>query len=372
MLFDVYIVLETALERHMQHYRHYKTVDFLTDDNFADWVRFPRPDSDRHWQEVFVLFPALVPFAEEARQMLLHMQIKPINGGTDDLQKNILDKAFDAGNVTTKKIGALQGKLYKWSAAALIVLVSGLILWKGLVTRSTKLEVVIAKDGGVKQVKNSADMALLVQLPDQSTVILQPKSQLSYQVDSFAVKRAVYLTGEAFFDITKNEQRPFVVNTDQLSTVVLGTSFFIHAEPGAVNHHVVVTSGSVRVKERIHRAKSRPDESDGLLLKAGEETRTKGDHSLVAIPSREALHMQDDFEKAFDFQNISMDRVAKIIQEYYGVPVRIESQVLTNRTITAFLGKVSLQEKLDLIAKAVEARYQLEDGMVIFTLKNQQ
>ncbi|MEH6307529.1 FecR family protein [Olivibacter sp. CPCC 100613] len=349
----------------MQQYKHYRTIDFLSDDHFADWVRNPKPDNSLYWQEIFTLYPMLKPFADEARQILLHMRVKSIDAVTYDLQETILDKAFETEKAATKpKMFALKS-YSKWIIAALILLVSGFMLWEKLVPRSAKLEVVMVKEGGAKQIKNSADMALMVQLPDQSTVILQPKSFLTYQSDSFLLKREVYLAGEAFFDVSKNEQIPFIVNTDQLCTTVLGTSFFIQAKPSIINHQVLVTSGSVRVKEKRHVSQMAPE---GLLLKAGEETQLQNNRSLKVVPSSQALHIKEDLGKAFDFQNMPMDKVAETIQNHYGVQVQIENPVLAKRTITAFLGSISLQEKLNLIAKAMEAKYQLEDGIVVFTL----
>jgi len=365
---DVYIVLETHAKPIMQHYKHYKTVDFLSDDNFTDWVRNPRPDNNLYWQEVFTLFPFLKTPAEEARQIILLVRVKPIDAVTGDLQEAILNKAFETDKIIKEQRIFLFRNFSKWVAAALIVVVSGLLLWQKLAPRLTKLEVVVAKDAGTKQVRNSSNMALLVQLPDQSTVILQPKSYLRYQTDSFTFKREVYLTGDAFFDISKNEKSPFVVNTDQLHTTVLGTSFFVHAKPNMADHQVLVTSGAVRIKKRIDGAKSLSKGPNDIVIKAGEETRTQQNHSLTAVPSLQALHIKEDLGKAFDFQNIPMNKVAETIQRHYGVSVQIESPVLAKRTITAFLGSVSLQEKLDLIAKAIEAHYQLEDGVVVFTL----
>lgn len=359
----------------MQKYKHYTTVDFLSDDEFIDWVRMPKGKTNLYWQEVFTLFPAAKHHAEEARQLLLHMRVKPMEVATAEFKETIVAKAFTpevkAREMPTKRL-ALR-KFSKWIAAALVLIVSGLFLVKIPLFPPTKLEVITVNNAGVKQIRNRADMALLVELPDRSTVILQPKAYMTYRLDSFTFRREVHLVGEAFFDISKNKRAPFIVNTDQLTTTVLGTSFFVNAEPNTTTHRVLVTNGMVRVAGKRGVGAAMPSQPDGLVLHAGQETHRNADRSMTAASSEQALHITEDLGKAFDFQNVPMSKVAATLHAHYGVDVQIKTPELAKRTITAFLGNVSLQEKLNLIAKAVEARYQLEDGIVIFTLEiNQQ
>jgi|GEM_PF-1100930 len=356
----------------MQKYKHYQTIDFLSDDEFIDWVCDPQGETNLYWQEVFALFPYVKEPAEEARQMLLQLRIKPLNGPAAGLKEKILEKAF-APEVRERALegGAIRA-LYKWMVAALVLICAGALLFLQQSLSSTKLEIVEIRNSSKKQFKNTADRALLVALPDQSTVILQPKAYLTYQVDSFVLKREVFLVGEAFFDISKNQQTPFIVNTDQLMTTVLGTSFFIKANPDMPNHKVLVATGAVRVKGKRRVGTAERKQNDELVLRAGQEVLLLADRPLRAAPSAEALQMTEDVGTVFDFQNMPMSRVAEILEAQYGVNVEIKNTVLAERTITAFLANVSLQEKLNLIAKAVEARYQLEDGVIIFSLNTNQ
>lgn len=359
----------------MQKYKYYKTVDFLSDDEFIDWVRAPNWETNLYWQEVFALFPAVKSYADEARQLVVHMRVKPMTGATTNLKEAIVAKALIQevkGRGTSSKPLTIR-HLSKWMVAALVLIVSGLLLVKIPLYKPTKLEVISVDDAHTKQVKNVSDMVLLVELPDQSTVILQPKAYMSYRADSFALKREVHLVGEAFFDISKNKQAPFIVNTDQLITKVLGTSFFVNASPNTAAHRVLVASGSVRVETKKNKSSTVRRQREGLVLHAGQETYLNADRPMTITLSEQALHITEDLEKAFDFQNVPMSKVAATLHEYYGLDVQIKKQELAKRPITAFLGNVSLQEKLNLIAKAVEARYQLDDGVVIFTLEiNQQ
>ncbi|TZF82517.1 hypothetical protein FW774_13480 [Pedobacter sp. BS3] len=59
--------------------------------------------------------------------------------------------------------------------------------------------------------------------------------------------REVYLTGEAFFQVTHNPQKPFIAHTDGLNTCVLGTSFNINAYPQLAQVRVSVATGKASV-----------------------------------------------------------------------------------------------------------------------------
>ena len=85
-----------------------------------------------------------------------------------------------------------------------------------------------------------------VLLSDGSVVTLNADSRLTYPKKFDDHNRTVFLEGEAFFNVTKNKQKPFIVNTNALQTTVLGTSFDIEAYKGELNI-VTVATGKVKV-----------------------------------------------------------------------------------------------------------------------------
>lgn len=84
-----------------------------------------------------------------------------------------------------------------------------------------------------------------VELVDGSNIVLNKNTKLNYASD-FDNNRTVILDGEAYFDVARNETKPFTVATDCANITVLGTSFNIEEKDGYVN--VLVTSGSVSVR----------------------------------------------------------------------------------------------------------------------------
>ena len=90
----------------------------------------------------------------------------------------------------------------------------------------------------------NTDMAVV--LPDGSKITLNAGSELSFMKQFRGDKRIVKLTGEAFFEVTTDPQKPFIVDLGASSVIVVGTSFNIHAYTESRFIEVVVATGKVK------------------------------------------------------------------------------------------------------------------------------
>ncbi len=98
-----------------------------------------------------------------------------------------------------------------------------------------------------------------ITLPDNSHVLLRKGSTLKYPAEFKGGKRQIALKGEAFFDVTRNEQQPFIIDAEAVEVKVLGTSFNVNC--GQKKAIVTVASGKVQV------SKGR----DKVILEKGQE-----------------------------------------------------------------------------------------------------
>ncbi|MCG6188100.1 FecR family protein [Maribellus maritimus] len=130
-------------------------------------------------------------------------------------------------------------KFFSRVAAIFILLVgiSGVWLYLQHYNRATMIEISAAY-GETKQIA----------LPDQTEVWLNAGSSLKYPSEFSQKVRSVRLTGEAFFSVTKNQSKPFVVETKNLAVKVLGTKFNLKAYPD--EHQTVATlqEGKIEVQ----------------------------------------------------------------------------------------------------------------------------
>ena len=126
-----------------------------------------------------------------------------------------------------------------WAVACAVaaVLVLGLWLFPHLkVSASVPFETIANVEG--EEVRP-------VVLEDGTHVYMRPGAVLKYNVQTLKRRRLAYVSGDAYFDVARDEDKPFVVKTSSISVEVLGTAFAISAGEEAT--HVLLERGSVRV-----------------------------------------------------------------------------------------------------------------------------
>ena len=146
-----------------------------------------------------------------------------------------------------------------------------------------------------------------VALPDGSTVTLYPGSELTYP-ERFTSDRHVDLTGKAYFQVTKDEERKFSVTADGLAVTVHGTEFMVTAFDGADYSCITLHNGSVEVKAGQHTH----------ILKPLEKLEYFNSTGIVNIIATEL----EDFTKPnMDFNMRTLDEILTSIEIFYGVVV---------------------------------------------------
>jgi ferric-dicitrate binding protein FerR (iron transport regulator) len=122
----------------------------------------------------------------------------------------------------------------RYSSAIAAMLIIAVTIWNPFRTEQIRI---------VAQVANQR-----IELPDHSIITLRKGSSLSYPETFTESERAVSLNGEAFFEVTRNERQPFVVDAQAVSVKVLGTSFNVQCNESSAD--VSVTTGKVQVSVR--------------------------------------------------------------------------------------------------------------------------
>ncbi|MFB9109928.1 FecR family protein [Flavobacterium gyeonganense] len=190
----------------------------------------------------------------------------------------------------------------------------------------------------------------LVRLPDGSTVILNDNSTLKYEQNSFGNKtREVTLTGEAFFDIKRNEKKPFIVHTGKVQTKVLGTAFNINAFDSSKNIEVTVSRGKVQVgdAEKIYGVIT-PNQQ----IKVNKNTLNfeQNTTSAAVVTKWKSNYLILD--------DINMEEAVALISQKYKVQILLSNEKIRNCRITAsFLNDEDLDHVLKVISSVIETEY---------------
>ncbi len=192
----------------------------------------------------------------------------------------------------------------------------------------------------------------LVQLPDGSVVILSPGSTLDFP-DTFEglPKREVMLTGEAYFDVERMPDKPFIVHSGKLRTTVLGTTFNVKALPGDASITVTVISGKVQVgDEKETFAVLRPDEQIVYHVEDSKKDVLPVNADALASWKLDDLYCDD----------ITVEQAALLIEERYNVKVQITDELLKQKRFTTTFGKEeTLESVLSSLALFNEATYSI-------------
>jgi transmembrane sensor len=197
-------------------------------------------------------------------------------------------------------------------------------------------------------------------LPDSSKVWLNKNTKLFYSDKYNKSERVVELEGEAFFEVKKDKEKPFIVNGRLSRTQVLGTSFNVRSLKGEASDKIEVVTGKVSFSSRIHEAKVFLLAGDGAALKEGGEIeKVKTDNSNSLAWKSEKLI----------FDNTSLQTVAFEMQNYFNVPVIIQDSELYNCRFTGTFNKPTIEEVMKVLSASINLSYNRKDNVYVLTGK---
>jgi ferric-dicitrate binding protein FerR (iron transport regulator) len=177
--------------------------------------------------------------------------------------------------------------------------------------------------------------------------------------------RVVYLSGEAFFDVAKNEKVPFKVISEAAVTTVLGTKFNINSQPE--NQSIIsLVSGSVNVK--LMNPSS--DGFQSVQLNPGEEVIAKLTDSNLTVTNFNYEEKILWKEGVLFFRQASFDQVAEKLENWYGVAFEIRGrEYMDNKHYSGKFDNESLKNVLESISFSKNFSYQITGKKVIITFK---
>ncbi len=193
-------------------------------------------------------------------------------------------------------------------------------------------------------------------LADGSTVYLNGDSRLKYRINPEANERKLYLEGEAFFDVARDETKPFVIGLEDSKVQVLGTSFNIQAYPEDEQISTSVITGRVAFEA---------SKAESLILVPG----NKGiiNKSRNSIDKLDVDNSKDIawMSKALYFENTSLSEMSKSLYRMYGVTIKLIDGSLEDLKITAKFENENIDEIFKILEMTNEFSYSIEGDVVM-------
>lgn len=226
-------------------YEQYSDIDFINDEFFVEWVLHKDAEADFFWRTWIANHPEKSGELNVARGFIesVHYQRTPQMKGSEfsHIHENILrfKDLQDAGRSSWRitlsflKIGI---------AASLIIGILSLIFISRIQDRET---LATMPELIIKEVPDGRKITTV--LPDGTKVKINSRSNLTYPQLFGDVDRRVLLDGEAFFEVEKNPEKPFVISCSGVTVKVLGTSFNVKAYKNDRYQKIAVVSGKVSV-----------------------------------------------------------------------------------------------------------------------------
>ena len=207
---------------------------------------------------------------------------------------------------------------------------------------------------------NTDQMATSLQLPDGSDLSVNANSVVSYPEKFIGKTREVTLAGEAFFEISHNPARPFIVHAEGLDIKVTGTSFNVNTGDAAEFVEVSVVTGRVDVYP------SGIDENQSMLisLSAGEKATYNNQTNTIAKGVNDDLNLLSWKTGILIFRESRLKDVFKSLEKKYKVSFIVENSEINNQRLTARFEDESLVDVMESLSLIFNIKYDIEGQQV--------
>ena len=198
-----------------------------------------------------------------------------------------------------------------------------------------------------------AGQRINITLVDGTNVWLNARTSLSYPVKFGKNNRQVVLDGEAYFDVTKDKSKPFIVQTNNYNVEVLGTQFDVNAYSETGEFETTLMSGSVKVA-------SASDSTQKITLKPNNKVYLQdGKLHVTAVDDYNPYRWK---EGLICFKNETFTSIMKDFEKYYGLTIQVKNKNVFKYVYTGkFRQTDGIDYALRVLQKDIKFTYQRDD-----------
>lgn len=194
------------------------------------------------------------------------------------------------------------------------------------------------------------DISQNIKLPDNTNIVLYPNTTLEVSNDFNKKSRTVTLKGDAFFDIAKNPDKPFIINDNNMMVQVLGTSF-------TILHHkdfstVYVRSGKVKASFQ----------KQSVVAVAHQKIVMDNKNQQLQL-----VNMAANIDDILDAQNIRckdmrIDSLAGKLQELYNITIETDPAIAGKKITSTYLPNEPIEDVLENIALTMNVSWSKQNN----------
>jgi ferric-dicitrate binding protein FerR (iron transport regulator) len=228
--------------------------------------------------------------------------------------------------------------ILRWVAVIFIFFSAGLFFYNNLI--GNKINV------------SSGENTLTQVLPDGSTAILNKQSSISFVGGFFNETRHVKLKGEAFFKVSADKSKPFIISINDVKVTVVGTAFNVKGDgEGTI---VIVESGIVKVNNL----------KDSVRLTAGEKVEARRNQAHLSKGENQGKLYNYYYSNELVCDGTPLSDLVAVLNEKFKSNIVIVNPALKTLPISTTFKNESLKETLDVIAETFKIKVEYGQGII--------
>lgn len=336
--------------------------ELLSNQEFKNWVINPNDgDSSNQWAKWAEQSQEHAQCFEIAQELIISFY----KTSSATPQATIAKKVHSALNEAKRIERTNTQKLFSYAAVAIIAI--GLFI--GYLIQNNKPvanaeEILqpnpheIDHSRSVNTIRNTSSTIKHLQLPDGSSVILQQEAVITFPSQFTDAERRVTLQGKAFFEVVKNKNQPFIVEANNVTIQVVGTSF--HLNTNATQTQVIVKSGEVKINRHTD-----PDITSPTILTANQQAIFADEKAPSQVLEEIAVDLPISM-LSFNYDHTPLKTVLQDLEKAYGVTIEVDSTRIQNCTVSAELSDEPLQQKLEWLSIITNASITMNENHILF------
>lgn len=278
---------------------------------------------------------------------------RKVNASSDEEIARILEKEWMNEGSSNRRIK--KTRLWTSIAACILLLVTtGLSLRIVHINKEQKL---LASREMRIDAGNEGKSQII--LPDGTKVILNAKSTIEYPADFGVKNRCVKLSGQGYFDVTKDASHEFIVSAQGMDVIVHGTKFNVYAYPDNFLKEVSLIEGSISLRYGDSEVRLSPNEKACIRTDSGRLNLFKTDNSVET----------SWLDESITFINKPLHQVIDILQRHFGVIIECSSNINLADRYTGSFNESRVEDIIDILKMHYGFNYESRDNRIFINNK---
>lgn len=197
-----------------------------------------------------------------------------------------------------------------------------------------------------------------LELADRTRIWANSETTLSYPTSFSGKERIVYLEGEAYFEVSKNKEKPFIVVTPTETIRVLGTKFNISTYKDDLYSHTTLLEGSVSIENK--------NDQKMEILVPGQQAMINYTTKKLSIRKVNARKYTDWIDGRFVFEDESLESIMKRLSRWYNISVEFKDPNTANLNFTGnFIRYDKISTILNMFEMTNKVKFSLKGNVIV-------